>query len=124
MLESVDNDMRTWPAILLSCALSVGAQTAPDLSQQFNKTDVMIAMRDGIRLHTEIYAPKNPRERLPFLITRTPYGQGLDPKGFNLALGSAYAELARDGYIFVFQDIRGRYKSEGAFVMLRPPRDQ
>ena len=84
----------------------------------------MIRMRDGIQLHTEIYAPKNASGPLPFLITRTPYGQGLDPQGFNLALGSAYAELAQDGYIFVFQDIRGRYKSEGKFVMLRPPRDK
>ncbi len=124
MLESVDDTMRTLSITLVACALTHGAETTPDLAQQFDKTDVMIGMRDGIRLHTEIYAPKNAHERLPFLITRTPYGQGLDPKGFNLMLGGPYAELARDGYIFVFQDIRGRYKSEGTFVMLRPPRDK
>ena len=47
---------------------------APDYSQTFNKTDVMIPMRDGVRLHTEIYAPKDAKEALPLLIERTPYG--------------------------------------------------
>ncbi len=116
--------MRFCWTILFACGLPLGAQTAPDPSRQFDKTDVMIPMRDGIRLHTEIYAPKNAGERLPFLITRTPYGQGLDPQGFNLTLAGPYAELAQEGYIFVFQDIRGRYKSEGKFVMMRPPRDR
>ena len=106
--------------MLLACGLQ--AQTSPDLSQNFDKTDVMIPMRDGIRLHTEIYAPKSSGERFPFLITRTPYGPGLDPQGFRVALGGIYAELAQEGYIFVFQDIRGRYKSEGKFVMMRQPR--
>jgi putative CocE/NonD family hydrolase len=114
--------MRLVPILLLTCAL--GAQEAPDVSQQFTKAEAMIPMRDGIRLYTEIYAPKNISERLPFLITRSPYGQNLDAKGFHTALAGAYAELAREGYIFVFQDIRGRYKSEGQFVMLRPPRNK
>ncbi len=122
MIESLTTPMRIVPMFLLASALA--AQEAPDVSQQFTKTEVMILMRDGVRLHTEIYSPKNTSERLPFLITRSPYGQGLDQKGFHTALAGAYAELARDGYIFVFQDIRGRYKSEGKFVMLRPPRDK
>ena len=120
MLESVDNAMRILSIMLLAGVLQ--AQTSPDLSQNFDKTDVMIPMRDGIRLHTEIYAPKSSGERFPFLITRTPYGPGLDPQGFRVALSGIYAELAQEGYIFVFQDIRGRYKSEGKFVMMRPPR--
>src|SRR5215469_12015115 len=119
MIESVTTSMRLVPILLLTGAL--GAQEAPDVSQQFTKAEAMIPMRDGIRLHTEIYAPKNISEGLPFLITRSPYGQNLDAKGFHTALAGAYAELAREGYIFVFQDIRGRYKSEGQFVMLRPP---
>jgi putative CocE/NonD family hydrolase len=112
--------MRIFSTMLLAGAL--GAQTSPDLSQQFDKTDVMIPMRDGVKLHTEIYAPKSSNERWPFLITRTPYGPGLDPQGFRVVLSGIYAELAQEGYIFVFQDIRGRYKSEGQFVMMRPPR--
>ncbi|MBV8820032.1 MAG: CocE/NonD family hydrolase, partial [Acidobacteriaceae bacterium] len=99
------------------------AQSAPDLAGQFTKQDVMIAMRDGIRLHTEIYAPKKASGSLPFLLTRTPYGQALDKAGFNRML-DVYSELARDGYIFVFQDIRGRYGSEGKFVMMRKPHDK
>lgn len=84
----------------------------------------MIPMRDGVRLNTEIYAPQGPSERLPILITRTPYGVGHDAKGFSPSLSSSYKELADEGFIFVFQDIRGRYESEGQFVMLRTPRDK
>ena len=114
--------MRILSISLMACAL--GAQSAPDVSEKFTKSEVMIPMRDGTRLHTEIYVPKTSNERLPFLITRTPYGIGQDGRGFSLLLSGSYAELARDGYIFVFQDVRGRYKSEGKFVMLRPPRDK
>ena len=122
MLESLNNCMRS-SSFLLLCAV-LGAQTAPDLGSQFTKIDVMIPMRDGVKLHTEVYAPKNAAGPLPFLMTRTPYGLALDEHGFNRALSTSYLELAREGFIFVFQDIRGRYKSEGKFVMLRPPRDR
>ena len=97
--------------------------SAATLADRFHKSDVMIPMRDGVRLHTEIYAPRNASAPLPFLITRTPYGQNLDKQGYNLML-DRYEELARDGYIFVFQDIRGRHASEGQFVMMRSPRDR
>jgi uncharacterized protein len=94
--------------------------TAPPRSASFDSMDVMIPMRDGVRLHTTIFTPKTRTEDLPFILTRTPYGIG----GASRTLGSSYAELADDGYIFVFQDIRGRYGSDGEFVMLRPPRDK
>ncbi|MGB9336425.1 MAG: CocE/NonD family hydrolase, partial [Candidatus Acidiferrales bacterium] len=96
---------------------------APDYSQTFNKTDVMIPMRDGVRLHTEIYAPKDAKEALPLLIERTPYGLSDDEKGFSRLIFT-YREMIPDGYIFVFQDIRGRFGSEGTFVMQRDPRDK
>jgi putative CocE/NonD family hydrolase len=117
--------MKSTPTLLFTfcLALPAFAQSPPDLSRQYNKIDEMIPARDGIRLHTEIYVPKKSHEPLPFLITRTPYGQNLDSKGFNTALYRC-EELAQDGYIFVFQDIRGRYKSDGKFVMLRRPRDK
>ena len=86
----------------------------------FKKTDVMIPMRDGAKLHTVIFAPENMAEPLPFLMDRTPYGVD-DHKSENL--NAAQKELIKDGYIFVFQDIRGRYKSEGKFVMNRPLRE-
>ncbi len=109
-------------AILLFAGLARG-QTDFDPSQLFDKTDVLIPMRDGVRLHTEIYLPKVAKEPLPILFERTPYGIGDDDKGFAFKL-RGYRELIEDGYVFVFQDIRGRYKSEGQFVMLRRPRDK
>lgn len=93
---------------------------APDPTAAFHKSEVMIAMRDGVRLNTEIYVPKDAREALPILMIRTPYGIGQYPR---YAFMEYLKDLAADGYIFAFQDIRGRYKSEGTFVMQRPPRD-
>ena len=86
------------------------------------KRDVMIPMRDGVRLHTEIYVPRKSTEPLPFLFVRTPYGTHDDVAGNSRHLAT-YAEMLRQGYIFVMQDIRGRYGSEGRFVMLRTLRD-
>ena len=97
-------------------------QNAPDLGEVFQKLDVMIPMRDGVHLHTEIYVPKNAPQPLPFIFERTPYGVADDEKGIATKFRN-YGELVSEGYIFVFQDIRGRYKSEGQFVMLRRPRD-
>jgi len=94
-----------------------------DVSALYTKQDAMIPMRDGVRLHTEIYVPKNSTEKLPFLITRTPYGTNDDEKGYS-KLFNIYQEMIPEGYIFVMQDIRGRYGSEGKFVMQRPQRDR
>ncbi len=111
-------------AILLLFALTCRAQTPnpTDYSLLFDKTDVMITARDGVKLHTEIYAPKNSTEPHPIVIERTPYGIADDDKGYSRKLGR-YAEMIPDDYIFVFQDIRGRYGSEGIFVMQHPIRD-
>jgi uncharacterized protein len=96
-------------------------QIARDYSTVFDKTEAMIPMRDGVRLHTEIYTPKNSAELLPFLFERTPYGIS-SPGGYSMML-RRYDDMMADGYIFVFQDIRGRYGSEGKFVMLHPIHD-
>jgi putative CocE/NonD family hydrolase len=81
----------------------------------------MIPMRDGVRLNTDIYTPKASAGTLPMIMIRTPYGvQDWRGGGFKVYL----KELIDDGYIFVFQDIRGRFKSEGQFVMNRPPREK
>ena len=76
-------------------------------------------MRDGVKLHTLIFSPEGRQGTLPILFLRTPYG--ID--GRAASLQSSLKELADDGYIFVFQDIRGKFKSEGEFAMIRPPRD-
>jgi putative CocE/NonD family hydrolase len=94
----------------------------PDLAQLFDKREVMIPARDGVKLHTEIYTPKNVSEPLPILFERTPYGISAPNNGHSRSL-YRYSDLFSEGYIFVFQDIRGRYGSEGKFVMLRPVHD-
>jgi putative CocE/NonD family hydrolase len=83
----------------------------------YERTEVMIPMRDGIKLHAVILKPSDITAPLPFLIQRTPYGvDGTSRASF---FGSR-PELARAGYIYVGEDIRGRFKSEGQFVMSRP----
>ena len=81
----------------------------------------MIAMRDGVRLNSVIFTPKIQNEPLPFLILRTPYGVSRNPAPDKV---DYLKDLAADGYIFVLQDIRGRYKSEGMFEMQRFSRDR
>lgn len=97
-------------------------QPAKDTRVPFKRTEAMIAMRDGVKLFTVIFTPENQNEPLPILMIRTPYGvKGVSSAGVN---STSRAELVKDGYIFVFQDIRGRNESEGEFVMLRPPRSK
>jgi len=79
-----------------------------------------IAMRDGVTLHTEWLIPAGATMPLPILFRRTPYGV---PNARPEMLTSGLRELAEEGYIFVMQDIRGRYRSQGGFVMQRPLRD-
>jgi putative CocE/NonD family hydrolase len=88
------------------------------LSTQFEVKDVMIPMRDKVRLHTKIYVPKNQKGTLPFIMLRTPYGVEDIAERFANYLKA----LADEGYIFVFQDLRGKFGSEGEFVMQRPAR--
>jgi uncharacterized protein len=109
-------------ALLLASRAAAQQQERPDYSAKFDKTEVVIAARDGVKLHTEVYSPKNAGEPLPIIFERTPYGLNDDEKGYSRIL-RRFEEMIPDGYIFVFQDIRGRYGSEGKFVMQRPVRD-
>ena len=103
--------------VVLNCAGRTEAQQA---ASDYSRTEAMIPMRDGVHLYTQIDAPAHSTERLPILFLRTPYGLGdLKPE----QVAAALPELSGDGYIIVRQDIRGRFKSEGDFVMLRQPRD-
>jgi putative CocE/NonD family hydrolase len=125
MLPITSRTRSTVPAAALALAVALAARVtaqtpqAPGAETLYVRTNVMIPMRDGVRLNTEIFAPKSAREPLPILLLRTPYGVG---PGRIRAVNSPYKELHDDGYIFVFQDIRGRHKSDGQFVMMRPPR--
>jgi uncharacterized protein len=91
----------------------------------YKKSEVMIPMRDGIRLYTVIFSPVNAKQPFPVLIKRTPYGA--DP-GY-LPADSAFSvklfdpnsySLLKDGYFLVIQDIRGKYKSEGTMEIHQP----
>jgi putative CocE/NonD family hydrolase len=84
------------------------------------RTEAMIPMRDGVNLHVVILKPSDIATPLPFLLERTPYGVEDEDRKFFFA---RRPELARDGYIFVGEDIRGRYKSHGKFIMMRPLAD-
>jgi len=123
------------PALfLLLAAPGVRAQTRNpadtlDMGAIFERRTEMIPMRDGAKLYTEIYIPRQAPEPLPFLMERTPYDArsgltGFRPTetGYSTRLHD-HTELVRDGYIFVFQDIRGRFRSTGTYQTLRPPRD-
>jgi uncharacterized protein len=83
----------------------------------YQRTEAMIRMRDGIKLHAVILKPSDIATPLPILMQRTPYGVDSTTRASFFA---QRPELARDGYIYVAEDIRGRYKSEGRFVMSRP----
>lgn len=87
---------------------------------RFNKREVYIPMRDGKRLFTSIYTPKDTTRKYPMLITRTPYN--IEPGGEEgVSLGFLFmTHLLQDGYIVVLQDVRGRFMSEGDFVDVRP----
>jgi putative CocE/NonD family hydrolase len=87
----------------------------------YERQEVMIPMRDGVRLNTVIYTLKNSQSPLPFLLTRTPYGVSHTESPDRIPY---VKDMADDGYIFVYQDIRGRYKSEGTFEMQRMSRNK
>src|SRR4051812_24624389 len=91
-----------------------------DSAPKFDSIEVMIPVRDGVKLFTTVHTPTVAKGPLPFIFLRTPYG--IDGRTDRL-LENYFKELAADGYIFVLQDIRGRFKSEGKFVMTRPARD-
>jgi putative CocE/NonD family hydrolase len=105
---------------VIACCLALAA--CAKKPAEWTKTEVMIPVRDGVKLHTLIFAPKNAYEKLPFLIERSPYG--FDNGRGERTLATRYKELWDEGFIFVLQDIRGRYQSEGQFVMQRPVRDR
>ncbi len=113
---------------LLFIALYVNTfgQTALDDSlfvrEHYTKIERMIPMRDGIRLFTSIYIPKDisPSNKYPFLLTRTPYSCAPYGESEYTPRLTQYAHLAREGFIIVYQDVRGRYMSEGEYMDVRP----
>lgn len=90
------------------------------LKEKYEKKEVYITMRDGVRLFTSIYSPRNNDVAHPILLNRTPYNiEPGGPDNFNVFM-QLYSRYAEEEYITVFQDVRGRYMSEGKFEDIRP----
>lgn len=133
--------VRRFATALLSSALALAAavpamaqtQVTSDIPPGFKPSDdlkdftireVQIPMRDGVKLHANIVIPKGAKN-VPIIFSRTPYSAdkaitGLPSNRYSMALPTAYAELAAAGYIIVVQDVRGRYKSEGDYIIAKP----
>ncbi|MFN8583130.1 MAG: CocE/NonD family hydrolase [Gemmatimonadaceae bacterium] len=107
-------------ALIAAIAAPLAAQSSTDST--FERREARIPMRDGVRLFTVILTPRHSTSPLPILMSRTPYGTNGWGGTYNLSV--AFKDLIADGYVFVFQDIRGQHQSEGEFIMNRPPRNR
>jgi putative CocE/NonD family hydrolase len=117
--------LRRWLAVFVAGTAAVwplGAQQRPSATAAapWERREVMVPMRDGVALFTVVMIPRGAPGALPILLTRTPYGAS--GWGETDRVPGSYRELAADGYVFAFQDIRGRNRSEGQFLMNRPLR--
>jgi len=100
------------------------AQGVEYIKSHYTKYEYRIPMRDGVRLFTSVYIPKDQSQRYPIMLSRTPYSvQPYGDDGYKSDLGPS-ALFGTDGYIVVYQDVRGRWMSEGEFVNMRPHRPQ
>ena len=101
------------------------AQSVAEIREHYTKYEYRIVMRDSAKLFTAVYVPKDasPAKTYPFLIERTPYSVGpYGPDNFPKHLGPA-PSFVKDGFIFVYQDVRGRYQSDGTFIEMTPHKD-
>jgi hypothetical protein len=108
---------------MLLCTLAMAQRPSSAdsafIRENYTKREVLIPMRDGVRLFTSIYTPKDQSKKYPIIMRRSPYS--CSPYGADTYTTRIQnMDLARAGYIFVFQDVRGRYMSEGNFVDVRP----
>lgn len=96
------------------------AQTAEIVKSRYTKSEHMILMRDGVKLFTVIYAPKDRSQKYPIMLNRTPYSVGpYGPDRYKTEVGPSL-HFQDEGYIFVYQDVRGKFQSEGTFEFMRP----
>lgn len=107
----------------VSCTVGASDTTITNhfTNEDYSKQEVFIEMRDGKKLHTAIYSPKDTTQKYPVIIKRTPYSCA--PYGPDTLMAALMhnPDLVASGYIFVFQDVRGRWNSEGVFENVKPP---
>jgi hypothetical protein len=117
------NRWRLLASVAAGVALSTGmagGQGADYARANYTKFEYRIPMRDGVKLFTSVYVPKDGGRKYPILLTRTPYSVApYGPDAYKASLGPS-DRFMRDGYIFVYQDVRGRMMSEGEFADVRP----
>lgn len=100
------------------------AQTESEVKARYSKSEYRIPMRDGTHLFTSVYVPRDTSQSYPVLLTRTPYS--VAPYGadqYKTSLGPSLL-FQNEGYIFAYQDVRGRFMSEGEFELMTPYREQ
>lgn len=109
---------------LIGCSISVFAQPSTDqrdsiyMRENYDKFEYQIPMRDGVKLFTLVYMPKDKSKTYPILLNRTCYSASAYSDFKTYSHPSKY--LVQDKYILAFQDVRGRYMSEGTFDNMRP----
>ena len=116
---------KKFTVFFLTCLLLNVCIAQTDRISFYKKTSVMIPMRDGIKLYTVILSPMGASNALPLLLERTPYGafgsNTPEDDSTNVeAFGNYYSSMLKEGYFIVFQDIRGKYKSEGKMEIHQP----
>ena len=113
--------------VVLAVAASgwIAAQAPPaadEIRARYTKHEFQVPMRDGVKLFTSVYVPKDDSRAWPILLNRTPYSVAPYGSGaYRDSLGPSDL-AAKEGYVFVYQDVRGRMQSEGEFVNMRPHR--
>jgi putative CocE/NonD family hydrolase len=115
--------------LLLALALTLGVPAqetddTKDVREEYTKYEFEIPMRDGLKLFTAVYVPKDSSRTYPIMLERTPYG--VDPYGtdrYPSHLGPS-DDFQHSGYIFAYQDVRGRYMSDGTWEEMRPFKPQ
>ena len=99
---------------------AVHAQDDAEVKANYLKSEQMITMRDGVKLFTSIYVPKDTSKKYPIMLNRTPYSVApYGPDLYKTALGPS-SLFQNERFIFVYQDVRGRLMSEGEYVNMRP----
>jgi len=105
---------------LIGFWIPIHAQDSLYIKEHYTKSEFTIPMRDGVKLFTSVYAPKDTTQDYPIILNLTPYSVGPYGLGATRNRMVPSANEMRERYIFVYQDVRGRYMSEGTFVDLRP----
>ncbi len=129
----ISSPMKTAATLLAGLVISAplaaqrGGNSAgsDSVKAHYRKLEVRIPMRDGVKLFTSVYVPRDTSKAAPILMQRSPYG--VAPYGadaYRASLGpSSNPKFASYGFVFVYQDARGRFESEGAFTEMTPHKD-